>query len=558
RSLGLDRGLPFPLTDLARSDTLLLWGANPADTMPPLMQHVDAMRGAGGRLVVVDPRRTATAAVADLHLKPAPGSDLVLALGMLQLAVADDLVDHAYLEDRTTGWPEVAATLAAFTPDVVAARTGVDPADLAAAVAGLAAERSVLLTGRGPEQQVDGVDTVTACINLVLALGKVGRPASGWGCLTGQANGQGGREHGQKADQLPGYRSITDPAHRAAVAAVWGVDPAALPGPGRPAVDLLASLGRPGGLRALLVAGSELTVAAPDSRGVEGRLRALDLLAVLDTLPTPTASLAHVVLPVAAWGEVDGTTTNLEGRVQRRKPGCVPPAGTRSDLEVIVDLAGRLGAGALFPTAAPSVVFDELCRVSAGGTADYSGMSFDRLADGPGLHWPCPRPGHPGTPRVLTGGSALADGRFRLVAVTPRDDRPATDDDFPVWLVTGRHREAYNSGTQTGRLPRLADARPEPRLLVHPTLAATLGVADGDPVVVESRHGRMTTRVSCSDELAPGVVWAPIHWGGPDAVNALIGPAVDPVSAMPGFKGVPVRLRPAAPGTVARRWSRAT
>jgi assimilatory nitrate reductase catalytic subunit len=206
RAFGVDRGLPFPVSDIAETHTLLLWGSNIADTMPPLMQWVHKQRERGGKLIVVDPRRTDTAKLAHLHLAPTPGSDLALANGLLFLAIELGFVDQQYVAARTVGFEEVRRTVLAYDPARVERMTGVSATAMREAVTLLAtSERSMLLSGRGPEQQSKGADTVLAFTNLMLALGKVGKPASGYGCLTGQGNGQGGREHGQKADQLPGY-----------------------------------------------------------------------------------------------------------------------------------------------------------------------------------------------------------------------------------------------------------------------------------------------------------------------------------------------------------------
>ena len=278
RAFGLDRGLPFPATDLAAADAVLLVGANPAETMPPFMQHL-----AGERLIVVDPRATATARHAALHLQPTPGTDLALANGLLHIVITEGLVDADYVAARTTGFAAVRAAVTQWWPARVERLTGVPVADLYAVAHRLAAaRRAYVLTARGAEQHAKGTDTVSAFINLALALGLPGRAGSGYGCLTGQGNGQGGREHGQKADQLPGYRRLDDPAARAHVAAVWGVDPDDLPGPGPSAYELLTSLGEPTGPRGLLVFGSNPVVSAPRAAEVNSRLGALDRLVVAD------------------------------------------------------------------------------------------------------------------------------------------------------------------------------------------------------------------------------------------------------------------------------------
>ncbi|WP_267129496.1 molybdopterin oxidoreductase family protein, partial [Streptomyces alkaliterrae] len=318
KAFGLDRGLPFPLADVARTDCVILVGSNPAETMPPALRYFTDMRQRGGKLIVVDPRRTRTAEQADLHLAPRPGTDLALALGMLHLIVAEGRTDEEYIAERTTGWPAARAAAMAHWPELVERVTGVPLPQLREAVRYFCdAESAMVLTARGPEQQAKGTDTVGAWINLTLATGRAGRPLSGYGCLTGQGNGQGGREHGQKADQLPGYRSLTDPAARAHVAEVWGVDPDSLPGPGRSAYELLDALGRD--VRSLLLLGSNPVVSAPRAAHVEERIRALDFLAVCDVVLSETARLADVVLPVAQWAEETGTMTNLEGRVLLRR-----------------------------------------------------------------------------------------------------------------------------------------------------------------------------------------------------------------------------------------------
>ncbi|MFE0175467.1 molybdopterin oxidoreductase family protein [Streptomyces sp. NPDC059002] len=393
RAFGLDRGLPFPLEDIPRTGCVILVGSNLAETMPPALRYLTELRENGGTLIVVDPRRTRTAEQADLHLAPRPGTDLALALGLLHLVVAEGRTDEAYIEERTSGWEESRAAAMAHWPEHVERITGVPVPRLRDAVRLFCdAGSGMVLTARGPEQQSKGTDTVGAWINLCLATGRAGRPLSGYGCLTGQGNGQGGREHGQKADQLPGYRKLTDPAARAHVAGVWGVAPESLPGPGRSAYELLDALG--GDVKALLLMGSNPVVSAPRAAHVEERLRALDFLAVADVVLSETAELADVVLPVTQWAEETGTVTNLEGRVLLRRRAVPAPPGVRSDLDVLHGIADRLGHGKGFPTD-PEEVFEELRRASAGGAADYSGISYERLSEGEGegVFWPCPEVG---------------------------------------------------------------------------------------------------------------------------------------------------------------------
>ncbi|GAA1668835.1 molybdopterin oxidoreductase family protein [Streptomyces yatensis] len=561
RAFGLDRGLPFPLADVARTGCVVLVGSNLAETMPPALRYLTELKEAGGRLIVVDPRRTRTAEQADLHLAPRPGTDLALALGLLHLVVAEGRVDEEFVERRTSGWPEARAAAMAHWPELVERITGVPVPDLRKAVTMFCdAENSMVLTARGPEQQSKGTDTVGAWINLCLATGHAGRPLSGYGCLTGQGNGQGGREHGQKADQLPGYRKLADPAARAHVAAVWGVEPDALPGPGRSAYELLDALGRD--VRALLLMGSNPLVSAPRAAHVESRLRSLDFLAVADVVLSETAALADVVLPVAQWAEETGTMTNLEGRVILRRAALTPPPGVRTDLSVLGGLAARLGWEKGFPADAEEV-FEELRRASAGGPADYSGITYRRIAEEDGVFWPCPeraeesartgtegphsegaeRPGpHPGTPRLFLDRFATDDGRARFAPVSHRPAAEEPDAAYPVLLTTGRVLAQYQSGAQTRRVSELNEAAPGPYVQLHPLLAERLGAAEGVPIAVVSRRGRAVAPARISRDIRPDTVFMPFHWAGPGRANTVTNPALDPVSRMPEFKVCAVRL----------------
>jgi len=565
RAFGIDRGLPFPVSDLDDADTILLLGSNVAATMPPLLSHFAGARAAGG-LIVVDPRRSQTAELtadgAGSHLQPAPGTDLVLLLGLTHLVLADGLADRGYLEDRTVGIDALRRSVAPWWPERVQAATGIPVAALRATAHRLARGRGTyILTGRGVEQHVDGTDTATAAINLALVLGLPGRPDSGYGTLTGQGNGQGGREHGQKSDQLPGYRKIADPAARAAVATVWGVDPDSLPGPGVPAVQLLGMLGQPGGVRALLVHGANVVVSGPDAHAVTTGLRALDLLVVCDFVLSETAALADVVLPVTQWAEEEGTLTTLEGRIIRRRRALAPPAGVRSELEILADLAVRLGAPSEWPTD-PAVVFAELARASAGGIADYSGLSHAlldaQLAAGVAAHWPYPA-GSVGTPRLFAERFAHPDGRARLVPVRPQDRAEEVLDEEPgdgraggkqprsalLALITGRLLEHYQSGAQTRRVAELSDAQPRARAELHPATAARLGIADGDPVVVRNRRGRVVADALLTERIRLDTVFLPFHFADEESANLLTAAVTDPISGMPEFKRTMVVVTPA-------------
>jgi assimilatory nitrate reductase catalytic subunit len=545
KAFGVDRGLPFPLSDIGEADTLLLVGANVAETMPPFARYLTELKERGGTLIVIDPRLTATARQATLHLAPTPGTDLALANTLLHIVLSEGRIDKDYIANRTSGFADVRRTVASYWPARAERMTGVPVADLEAAAHALSSGgKTIILTARGAEQHAKGVDTVTAYINLALALGLPGRPGSGYGCLTGQGNGQGGREHGQKADQLPGYRKIDDPAARAHVAAVWGVDPDELPGPGVSAYELLDSLGTPAGPKAMLVFGSNPVVSAPRAAHIEERIKSLDLLVVSDFVLSETAALADVVFPTAQWAEEDGTMTNLEGRVLRRHALREPPPGVRTDLAVIVELASRLGNGERFTTE-PRAVFEELRRASAGGTADYAGVTWERVDAEDGVFWPCPSVDRPGTPRLFLDTFATPDGLARFLPVEHRPAAEEVDAEYPLYLTTGRVLAHYQSGAQTRRIDPLRQAAPNAFVEMHPDLAARLGVEHGDEVVVTSRRGQMRAPARLTETIRPDTVFAPFHWGGAARANSLTSDALDPTSRMPEFKVCAVKVEAA-------------
>ncbi|WP_328223009.1 molybdopterin oxidoreductase family protein [Streptomyces sp. NBC_00104] len=578
KAFGLDRGLPFPLEDIPKTGCVVLVGSNLAETMPPALRYFTELKDNGGKLIVIDPRRTRTAEQADLHLSPRPGTDLALALGLLHLIVAEGRTDEEYIRERTSGWEEARAAAMAHWPEYVERITGVSVPELREAVRLFCEpEHAMVLTARGPEQQSKGTDTVGAWINLTLATGRAGRPLSGYGCLTGQGNGQGGREHGQKADQLPGYRKLVDPEARRHVAEVWGVDPDSLPGPGRSAYELLDALG--GDIKSLLLMASNPVVSAPRAAHIEERIKSLDFLAVCDVVLSETAALADVVLPVTQWAEETGTMTNLEGRVLLRRRAITPPDGVRSDLEIMHELADRLGVEKGFATD-PEEVFEELRRASAGGPADYSGITYRRLAEENGVFWPCPTPAapatdarpvpaadahpapaadarpvpaaearpvpptevHPGTPRLFLDRFATEDGRARFVPVSHRAAAEEPDAEYPVLLTTGRVVAQYQSGAQTRRVDELNAAAPGPFVELHPRLAERLGAAEGDPLAVVSRRGRAVAPARITTNIRPDTVFMPFHWPGEGRANTLTNPALDPTSRMPEFKTCAVRV----------------
>jgi assimilatory nitrate reductase catalytic subunit len=515
--------------------------------MPPVMRYFDRHRHGDGALIVVDPRRTATAQSATVHLKLVPGSDIALANGLLHILVRDRLIDEDYIRQRTDGFARVRSMVASYWPQQVERITGVPEADLVKAAHLLgSANGAMVLTARGAEQHARGVETTLGYINIALALGQVGRSCGGYGCLTGQGNGQGGREHGQKADQLPGYRKIDDETDRRYVAGVWGVPVDSIPGPGLSAYELLDALGQKDGVRTLLVMGSNPVVSAPNASHIESRLRSLDMLIVADFFLSETAALADVVLPSAQWAEETGTTTNVEGRVLLRRAANAPPAGVRTDIDILCGLASRLGKSKHFAFETPRAVFDELRRASAGGRADYSGITYERIEAHQGVFWPCPsvksggksdaRVEPNGTPRMFGDRFFTPNGRAKFHAVRHGGPAEEPDREYPIYLTTGRTLAQYQSGTQTRRIDELNDIAPEPFAELHPRLASRHRVKDGDQITLATRRGRATFVARVTNTIREDTVFVPFHWGGNGSANRLTNPALDPTSRMPEFK----------------------
>ncbi|MGG6309441.1 molybdopterin oxidoreductase family protein [Paenibacillus macerans] len=544
KAFGIDRGLSFPLEDIPEAEYIILAGTNIAECQPTLMPYLLAAKKKGAVIVTIDPRQTMTSKIASHHLSPGPGQDSLLVSGLLHVILEERLYDAEFVAAHTEGFEEVREAVAAYPPERIARLTGIPEETIRSVARGFAGARSgIVLTARGLEQQVNGVEHTLQYINLCLLCGHIGKPGSGFGSVTGQANGQGGREHGLKADQLPGYRSIEDPAARTRVAGVWGIDPGELPGKGVSAYELFGKV-LDGDIKAMIILGSNPVVSSPNNARVAEALAKLDLLVVVDLFETETAAYADWLLPGTSFLEVEGTMTNLEGRVFYR-PQVFEPAGEcMPDAWLLCALAERLGRGRYFSYSSMQDVFDELCRASAGGKADYSGLSYSRLQEAQGLFWPCPGPGreHPGTPRLFAGGVfAHAGGRARLHGIAPQPPAEQADTEYPYLLTTGRLGGHYLSGAQTRRTDALAKKAPEPVAELHPDLAERLHLREGDRVRLVTRRGSLELAAKVTADIHPQTIFVPFHWGGRLAVNQLTNDALHPVSRMPEFKICAVR-----------------
>jgi assimilatory nitrate reductase catalytic subunit len=471
-------------------------------------------------------------------------------------------IDREFIARHTVGFDAVAAYCKEWPLARTAEVTGVPERSLrTAAELWGTAKSSFLFHARGIEHHSNGVQNALGTINLVLASGRLGVPKSGYGTIVGQANGQGGREHGQKCDQLPGWRDISNPEHRRYIAEVWKIDERDLPGPGVDAYELFRKIDA-GEIKGLLSICFNPVVSLPDNQFVERALDKLDFYVAIDFFLSETAHHADIVLPGSLQEEDEGTVTQVEGRVIKINKAVACPGDAREDWRIVQDIARALGRTHGFQFASPREIFEELRVASRGGVADYSGITYDKIVEHYGVFWPCyshdPKTGeaidHPGTPRLFEPDSynpvAKGAGRFYFPDGKARfnvaDYRPAVDDasdDYPIFLTTGRVVSQFLSGTQTRRIGPLVEQYPEPRVELHPRLADKLGIADGAWATVETRRGAITVRALVVSTIRPDTVFVPYHWPGDRSANRLTVAAQDPISKIPQYKVCGCRVR---------------
>ena len=538
RTFGVDRGSTLPWTELHETDCLFIAGSNTADCHPTSMFRVWEVQNRGGYLIVADPRETPIARRADVHLDLRPGTDLALANCMVNLLIQQGRIDRDFIAQHTDGFEAMAETVREFTPEYTSEITGVTPEKLirAAEIYGKAPE-AVVMFARGIEQQHKGSDNVSAYTNMALVTGKIGRPKSGVATFTGQGNGQGGREHGQKADALPGYRKIANPKHVEEVAKVWGIQPEEMPAPGVSAYEMFGLM-KDKTIRALYLLCSNPAVSAPNLNEVRDALRSLDFMVCSDMYLSESAEFADVVLPSVTWSEDEGTVTNLEGRIIKINKAQEPIGESKPDWQIAVELAERLGRGQYFrhlKTARD--VNDEFRLASKGGYADYYGATWEKIERQNGVFWPCKDEEDPGTPHMFLDKKFYhADGKARLCALPYRPPAEEPCEQYPLRLTTGRVVYHYLSGNQTRRIPFLRDMCPEPFVEVHPVTAAQYGIAHEEVVRLHSRRGEARFKVKITEAIRQDTVFVPYHFGHDLSINLLTIAALDPLSKMPEFK----------------------
>jgi assimilatory nitrate reductase catalytic subunit len=564
QTLGAD-SVPTCYDDIDHADLFFFAGSNAAYAHPVLFRRVEEARSRNpvAKTIVVDPRRTDTAAGADLHLQILPGSDVALFHGLLHLLLWEEKIDRRFIEAHTEEFVALKALVRDYTPAAVAQLCGIRAEDLVRAAQWWGEARAVLsLYCQGLNQSTSGTAKNAALINLHLATGQIGRPGAGPFSLTGQPNAMGGREVGGMANLLSAHRDLSNPADRAEVARLWGVErvPEA---PGRTAVEMFEAARR-GEIRILWIACTNPAQSMPNQRLVREALAAAELVIVQDAYrSTATAALADVLLPAASWGEKEGTVTNSERRISRVRRAVSPPGEAREDWRIVVDIAHRLerrlrpGRPTLFPYASAEEVWLEHRETTRGRDLDITGLSWEILErEGP-QQWPYPEGAAGGTARLYTDGVfATAGGRARFLALPYRPPAEDIDARFPLRLTSGRLRDQWHGASRTGTLGRLFGHAPEPCVELHPAELARRQIEPGDLVRLSSRRGSIVLPAAASDSVRIGEVFIAMHWGAefvsgmsdgePNfGVNTLTLEAFDPESRQPELKHAAVRVQKA-------------
>jgi assimilatory nitrate reductase catalytic subunit len=548
RSFGSD-GPPGAYEDFEQADVVLLIGANIADNHPILCRRLSANEGA--TLVVVDPRVTKTAMMADLHLPIRPRSDLALINGMIHLVIERGLVRRSYVDTHTRGFEALRESVRTYTPERVAELTGLTPDAIRQTALLYGKARAALIAWTmGVNHSTKGTETVNAINNLALITGNIGRPGAAPMSITGQCNAMGTREAGF-ASSLPGYRTFEVRRDREELAGLWHVPVDRIPAArGLAYPDIIeAALDRR--IRALWIIATNPIVSFPNLKALQQAFEGLDFLVVQDGFqPTPTSEYAHLVLPAAIWGEKEGTYTNTERRVSKVNKAVEPPGEARADFDIFLGLAEALGVkDELFPGwTQPRDAFEEWKRVSAGRLCDYSGMSYEMLEQHGGVQWPCP-PGtaspHESRRLYARGEFRTDDGRARLIATEwePFPEQPTAE--FPFVLNTGRTVEHWHTRTKTGEVAILERLSPAAWVEMNPRDARTLRLKPKVRVDVVSRRGRMrNVELRVTETIAPGQIFVPFHYYEANA-NEVTQSAFDPISREPNYKQSAVRVEPA-------------
>jgi len=524
------------IADIEKANVILITGSNTTENHPVLSSVVKrAATLKGAKLIVVDPRRIQMTRYATKWLRQNLGTDVAWINGLMHVIIKEGLHDRQFIEKRTEGFNELQKTVEKYTPDTVERVTGIPARELIDAARLYAkAERASILYCMGITQHTTGTDNVKSLANLAMLCGHMGMEGGGVNPLRGQNNVQGACDMGGLPDVYSGYQKVADPVLRQSMAAAWNV--AELPAqPGLKATQMIPAA-HDGTLKALYVVGENPLVSDPDVNHAEKSLNNLDFLVVQDIFLTETAQLADVVLPGACYAEKDGTFANTERRVQRVRKAVEPPGEAWEDWKIICEIAARLGYMMVYDSSRQ--IMEEIAKV----TPSYAGLSFERL-EHEGIHWPCPTPEHPGTPILHREQFTRGKGLFH--AIDYIEPAEMIDDEYPLYLTTGRLLYQYHTGTMSMKTGGLNEIAPEAFVEISPQDARKFELKEGSRVNIDSRRGTIQARIKISRMAVSGTVFIPFHYAAA-AANRLTNAALDPISGIPEYKVCAVKLSKAA------------
>ncbi len=521
-----------PIEDIERADVILVTGSNTTENHPVLSSYVKrAVTFKGAKLIVVDPRRVQIARFAQQWLRPKPGTDVAWINGFMHVILSEKLYAEKYVTSRTVGLEELKKTVEKYTPAYVSELTGIPAEQIvdAARLFASAPAASILYT-MGITQHTCGTDNVKSLANLSMLCGNVGIRGGGVNPLRGQNNVQGACDMGGLPNVFTGYQQVGNIEVRERMEKAWGVK--GLPEkPGLTATDMM-NKAHHGELKALYIIGENPMVSDPDLSHVEAGLGRLDFLVVQDIFLTETAAKADVVLPAACFAEKDGTFSNTERKVQRVRKAVDPPGEARQDWEIISNLSTRMGYPMKYEN--PRAIMEEI----ASATPSYCGINYARLEQG-GIHWPCTGTDHPGTPCLHMDQFTCGLGVFHAIDYIPPAEVP--DDEYPLFLTTGRVLYQYHTGTMTRKSEGLNDRAPECFVELSAEDAEQWEVKTGDRLKVTSRRGEIEAKALISDKAVKGTIFLPFHYA-EAAANRLTNAALDPVCKIPEFKVCAVKI----------------
>ena len=522
------------IDEIQDSECIFVIGSNTTSSHPLVATRIFRAKQKGAKLLLADPRKIQLASEADVHLRQNLGTDVALLNGMMHVILEQKWHDPAFIEARTEGFEEFKKVVEDYTPEKTAEITGVPAEDIIKAAEYFAtAETATIIYCMGITQHTTGVDNVKALANLAMLTGNIGREATGVNPLRGQNNVQGACDMGGLPNVYPGYQPVTTIDSQKKFSEAWHAELSDKMG--RTVPEMLDGLSD-GSVKALFVMGENPVQSDPDTNHVKKALQKAELLVVQDIFMTPTAEMAHVVLPGASFAEKDGTFSNTERRVSRVRKAIDPVGDARADWEIIQELSTRFGYPMNYES--PAAIMDEIATV----TPSYGGIAYDRL-EGEGLQWPCPNREHPGTKFLHKDVFARGKGLFHAISYKPPAE--VVDGEYPMWLTTGRVFAHYHTATMTRNCPRLDAEIREGFLELNPEDANTFGISEGDEVKVASRRGEVKVRTTVTDRVNPGVLFLPFHFLESNA-NLLTNPAFDPIAKIPEFKVCAVKLEKAA------------